>query len=304
MRTTFIILLASILWMLSCTESKEKSFDSSNFIGADSDTSYSTFSKNESDFFIDNQFYKSHQYEDDKRNAINLVLKINEKEIFTNEHSKKQFIIQPISSNESINNWKIETEADNYIFTKNLLSLEFSPKEDHHFDNAYQHYDLKSGKLLLSYTYGVMQINFPDLFSKRYLGFLAKGSNNPEKNNFTSKTTLGYFGYASHENSIKSIELKALNKDIFDAFQKSAPVLEFEIDSSNQNYQKLSERSLYFSDIENPTKQADKINFKVKATFYKGKTYEPFEIIIPIKEDQINTEGIIFDKTQFELNFP
>jgi hypothetical protein len=296
---TFIVIA-----LFSCSEKGGADFNASNFVAVDSDTSFSTFSKEKDEFLIDNQFYKSHQYEDELRNTIQFVLKVNEKEWYTNESSIKQISFTPISSNLTLNNWNIEAGADNYNFTKNLLSLEYFPKEDSHFDNTYQFYDLKSGNLLLSFTYGMMQVNFSDLFSKRFLGFLARGSRNPDIDKFTKSETLGYFTYASQEKILSTIEIRAKNKATFDAFHKTAPVLEFEVDTVNQKYQKLSEKSLYYSSIENPTKQTKEIEFSVKATFYKGKSYEAFEIIIPIKEDKIDTKGIIYDKEQFEMIFP
>lgn len=300
---TYFLYLALIVALFACSDKNGKDFQVSNFVAKDIDTSFSTFSKNEKDFLIDNQFYRSHQYEDAERNSVNFILKINEKEFYTNENSTKQIRFSPISSNVGINNWEIVADADNYIFTKNLLSLEFLPKDTNHFENTYQHYDLKSGNLLLSYTYGVMQVNFPDLFSKRFFGFLAKGSRNPLKKAFTSNETLGYFTYASQENPLSTLEIKIKNKADIDAFHKTAPVLEFEVDTANQHYQKLSEKSLYYNGIDNPTKQAKDIEFSVKATFFKGKSYKPFDIIIPIKEDKIDVEGIIFDAEEFEIIF-
>lgn len=298
---TYFLYIALIVALFACSDKNGEDFQVSNFVAKDIDTSFSTFSKNEKEFLIDNQFYRSHQYEDAERKLVNFILKVNEKETYTNEKSTKQIRFSPISSNVDIKNWGIVADADNYIFTKNLLSLEFLPKDSNHFDNTYQHYDLKSGQLLLSYTYGVMQVNFPDLFSKRFFGFLAKGSRNPLKKAFTSNETLGYFTYASQEKPLSTLEIK--NKTDIDAFHKTAPVLEFEVDTANQNYQKLSEKSLYYNGIDNPIKQAKDIEFSVKATFFKGKSYKPFDIIIPIKEDKIDVEGIIFDKEEFEIIF-
>lgn len=301
---TYFLFIALIVALFACSDKNGEDFQVSNFVAKDIDTSFSTFSKNEKYFLIDNQFYRSHQYEDAESKVVNFVLKVNEKEVYTIENSNKQIRFTPISSSVDINNWEINADADNYVFSKNLLSLEFLPKDTNHFDNVYQYYDLKSGNLLLSYTYGVMQVNFPDLFSKRFFGFLAKGSRNPLKKLFTSNETLGYFTYASQESPLSTLEIKIKNKTDADAFHKTAPVLEFEVDTTNQNYQKLSEKSLYYNGIDNPTKQAKDIEFSVKATFFKGKSYKPFDIIIPIKEDKIDVEGIIFNAEEFEIIFP
>lgn len=300
----YIFFHITLLFILfSCHNTQKQEIEFTDFVALESDTSFSVFSQNKEGLLIENSLYKKHDFQDKEHKVVSFVLKITEKLLQTDKNTKTQIDFSPVFSNTDIQNWKIQSNADNYTFNKNILTLEYLPKDSNFFDNAYQLYNLKNGNLLISYTYGVMEVNFSDNYAKRFFGFLGKSSTNPSDKNL-AKQTLGVFSYASNENSIKKIELKVKSKNDYEDFHLSAPVLEFEVDTTNQNYQKLSEKSLYYNGIDNPIKQAKEIDFSVKATFFKGKSYKPFDIIIPIKEDKIDVEGIIFDKEVLEIIFP
>lgn len=297
MRYTAIILLA-ILVFASCKKTgHDDNFSSLTPLQAD--TTYSYFATNEKGLLVNNSYFKTYSYDLDNQ-TFTYVFKIEEHNRFESGNAEKKMKIRPVYSGHPINDWLVEFNPDEVTFKKNTLIAEMFGNDDHEL--SFRIINIDKGNTLIEYTYGNLEIQFPDAISKRYFGFYGQKGRPHSNFTFNQKDIVGYFTYASGNEHIQTIQIKATNAQIYSQIDQNSPMLEFDA-LDNNAILSTTARSVYYSGIADAEKEKNLINIGLKATFYIGDDYTPETIFFPVKGDKIDMEGILYNKNVFQLKF-
>jgi hypothetical protein len=295
----YSVSVLALLVILAGCDSGAKEHKFPELISAEADTVYSYYGKLSDGFLIENEYYKPYSYDVEGR-VHSFIFKVKETELFAGaEGNQKKFEISPVYASNKISDWSVSMPFDNFSFRKNVLTGEVFATNDS--ESSFFMYNIESGASLMDYTYGNLEVHFPDGISKRYFGFYSSRGLPSRKFSFGAEV-LGYFTFASEKEKIQLVELKARSLEIFEKTDKNTPTLEFE-DTDNERLLKTSARSVYYSGIDSPNEQMSDINLAFRATFYVGQDYSESVIVFPIVNGALDKDAIIYDKALFQLNF-
>lgn len=264
---------------------------------SNADTTFSYFGKDGNNIEMQNSYFKTHKFEHESTTHT-YVFKLQENEQIVDNKSKKQFNISPVYSNQNVLNWNLQLNPDELFFKKDVLISETFGNNE--YESSYQVINLNTGNTLIEYTYGNLEIQFPDAISKRYFGVYAQKGRPNSSFPFNQKDNVAYLSYASNTEKIQTIELKTKNQELLKQLDQNSPMLEFDI-LENSAILSTSARTVYFSGISDLIADKNDINIGILVTFYLGEDFTPETIFIPVKADKIDEAAIIYNKNVFQL---
>jgi hypothetical protein len=294
----FLLLVALSSVLFSCRQEVAES-DLLELTVLEADTVQSFFGKSGNDFVIQNEYFKPYQYEVNG-SVQSYIFKIKESEIVSASGNRKNIELSPVYSSSTISAWNISSAFDDFTMKKNVLTGEMFATDEQ--ESSFYMYNIDNGKLLMEYTYGNLEVHFPDGISKRYFGFYSQKGRPNSQFQFNNKDIVGYFTYASDKEKLQVVEVKVLNPAQFQQMDKNSPMLEFE-ETENPNVLNTTARTVYYSGIDNLEKQINEVELAFNATFYIGENYTAETIVFPLVEGRLKPEAIIYNKALFQLNF-
>ncbi|NNC94122.1 MAG: hypothetical protein HKN92_01075 [Chitinophagales bacterium] len=207
-------------------------------------------------------------------------------------HKQSVYDIQVLGP-ENNEMWNANISAHEIEIERDLLIAQFFGDDSH--EDTYEYYNLSNGEKLIDFTSIPMTISIPNSTDKRFIGVLSRNSN---KENLANDK-LGVLTFASNNRKIDRIDILAANKEIAEQITRYTPDMSFVLeDSSNRIIDGGRGLILWNADKDYTTDMIG--GFKIKLYFFTEEN-EVHEILIPVKNDEIQFTGIVYDKEYFKL---
>jgi hypothetical protein len=225
------------------------------------------------------------------------------KEIEASDYHVEGFLWNGESFNQKA--WEVEQDAVELEITSGLLQFKQSGHKygDETGNDTYFLYSLKSGKQIVDYTYDRLSVN---IMTKpqglRFLTYSARLTAGDSYEQFKADSSLvGIVRYSNEEGVIEEIYIRVKSMDSYDLIPPYTPTIEIfnQLNGAQLiNYNK----NLLLWPTDKAISAEEISGFGIKITYYVGQTYRPVEVIIPIVNDAIDPNGIIFDDNLFQLS--
>ncbi|MBP7477018.1 MAG: hypothetical protein KA797_00735 [Chitinophagales bacterium] len=156
-----------------------------------------------------------------------------------------------------------------------------------------------TGEELMDFTGPNAFFAIPNQEEKRMIGFLAQ-ANDLGKLKDESNNTIGILNYASTNNKIQSIKIKAKNVLLMRSIQKFTPGIV--ISPLNEEDKVLDDgRTVILSSIKENFSPEKISNIIIELTFFLSVEQREVKITIPLNSDKLDLDKAIYDKGMFEM---
>jgi len=168
------------------------------------------------------------------------------------------------------------------------------------FEDCYTIINPLNGEEVMTYTNDYIDAVIPDSKSRRYIGFLSSKYEYYTQMEQKAKNQIGVFTYSSNSHKISSFSIAVNDDAIYKVFSPYTPNMRFI--SNNLDYKILDEgRRLGLMSLKENSKKADFSKFDIEITFYYGEEVKEVKVIIPVTNDAIDIDKIVYDKKLFSL---
>ncbi len=168
------------------------------------------------------------------------------------------------------------------------------------YEDFYSIINPLNGEELMTYTNDYIDAVIPDSKSRRFIGFLSSKCEHFAQLEKKEKNQIGVFTYASNAQKISSFSIAVNDDAIYKVFSMYTPNMQFV--SSNKDYKILDDgRRLGLMTLKENAKQEDFSKFDIEITFYYGEEVQEIKVILPVTNDAIDINKIVYDKKIFSI---
>lgn len=168
------------------------------------------------------------------------------------------------------------------------------------YEDFYSIINPLNGEELMTYTNDYIDAVIPDSKSRRFIGFLSSKCEHFAQLEKKAKNQIGVFTYASNAQKISSFSIAVNDDAIYKVFSMYTPNMQFV--SSNKDYKILDDgRRLGLMTLKENAKQEDFSKFDIEITFYYGEEVQEIKVILPVTNDAIDINKIVYDKKIFSI---
>jgi len=213
------------------------------------------------------------------------------RELSQDANAKKKITFSAKSIEGTKIDWTKEIEAADIDYSSKVLSAHAS--FDGNQEDTYTFYNIRNGDKIMDFTYGELKAIIPNTSEKRFFTYLSK--NNSIKAPVEKD---GIIQYASSQKLIQQISIAAKGKVKVPDYTPELQVLMMK-ESGNQLTP--DGKSILLTKVTENFTAKDLTGFAFQINYYNEGEQEPYKIILPVDNDQIDLENAIYDKAIFEL---
>jgi hypothetical protein len=230
----------------------------------------------------------------DRADAKKMLLKVTKSEttILDSNTSESTFRVSVSDIAGGKSSWAKDIPGTDIDYTNKVLVAHKEASKENEED-TYTQYGLISGEKLMTYTYSSLTALIPNTSNKRFLGYLSKLSCTPDKPK--GFATLSYVGSNEVLDKI-NISVKG-DKKIADY----TPELTLLTSQETSNTVANEGKTVILAQADRNFQPKDIGGFGIKISYAVQDVKDPVVIFIPIREDHIDLENAMYDKSIFNL---